>query len=285
MLRLGLNRQEVEGWIQSNVDAFSPSRLAVLHHTRTTGGSSSSSSLTPNSSRKSKSSKQRSSTPKRARKHTSSSAASSPLATITSMNQRRTYHASQDPVSWCNTRKTDQEDTTFFERLEAVILQLMKHPLAEPFLDPVDSTLVPTYHLIISSPMDFHTIVEHLKQQRQSTTNTSQVVLMRGVLGQLAQIWSNCILFNGSDSPLGLQAGRMQSIAARLVDQWMVQTPGCTPVTELENEDHCQVCHGGHALDSLLLCDSCDAAFHVFCLTPPLRKIPRGKWYCTRCFV
>jgi len=33
----------------------------------------------------------------------------------------------------------------------------------------------------------------------------------------------------------------------------------------------------------MLLCDNCDAGFHIFCLNPPLSKIPRGKWYCATC--
>ena len=33
----------------------------------------------------------------------------------------------------------------------------------------------------------------------------------------------------------------------------------------------------------MLLCDECDAAFHTFCLNPPLPEIPKGKWFCDSC--
>ena len=39
----------------------------------------------------------------------------------------------------------------------------------------------------------------------------------------------------------------------------------------------------GDREDRLLLCDSCDLAHHLECLTPPLSRVPRGLWYCPQC--
>lgn len=33
----------------------------------------------------------------------------------------------------------------------------------------------------------------------------------------------------------------------------------------------------------MLLCDSCDASYHIFCLLPPLTSIPPGDWRCPKC--
>jgi len=33
----------------------------------------------------------------------------------------------------------------------------------------------------------------------------------------------------------------------------------------------------------MLLCDSCDDGYHIFCLKPPLQKIPEGDWSCRTC--
>ena len=33
----------------------------------------------------------------------------------------------------------------------------------------------------------------------------------------------------------------------------------------------------------MLICDDCDQGFHMFCLVPPLKKIPRGDWRCPQC--
>ena len=46
----------------------------------------------------------------------------------------------------------------------------------------------------------------------------------------------------------------------------------------------CEICQSADNEDQTLLCDSCDAEYHMYCLTPPLQRIPKGKWYCPRCF-
>uniref|UniRef100_A0A7S1REY7 RING-type domain-containing protein n=1 Tax=Alexandrium catenella TaxID=2925 RepID=A0A7S1REY7_ALECA len=45
----------------------------------------------------------------------------------------------------------------------------------------------------------------------------------------------------------------------------------------------CEACGGGHEEALLLLCDSCDAAHHTFCLSPPLASVPLGAWRCPQC--
>lgn len=32
-----------------------------------------------------------------------------------------------------------------------------------------------------------------------------------------------------------------------------------------------------------MLCDHCDAAHHIYCLDPPLEKVPEDAWMCPRC--
>ncbi|KAJ8484289.1 hypothetical protein OPV22_016774 [Ensete ventricosum] len=42
----------------------------------------------------------------------------------------------------------------------------------------------------------------------------------------------------------------------------------------------CVVCDLG---GNLLCCDSCPRTYHLECLTPPLKRIPSGKWHCRSC--
>mmetsp|Transcript_20110 Transcript_20110/g.27840 ORF Transcript_20110/g.27840 Transcript_20110/m.27840 type:complete len:730 (+) Transcript_20110:3-2192(+) len=51
---------------------------------------------------------------------------------------------------------------------------------------------------------------------------------------------------------------------------------------ESEAEEVCGACQEG---GELLLCDgpSCDAGFHLGCCVPPLKKVPRSKWFCPTC--
>lgn len=46
----------------------------------------------------------------------------------------------------------------------------------------------------------------------------------------------------------------------------------------------CNQCGGKEDPDKQLLCDECDLAYHLYCLNPPLEKIPDDdEWYCPEC--
>ncbi|KAE9590422.1 putative histone acetyltransferase chromatin regulator PHD family [Lupinus albus] len=51
------------------------------------------------------------------------------------------------------------------------------------------------------------------------------------------------------------------------------------------DEGVCKVCGIDRDDDSVLLCDTCDAEYHTYCLNPPLARIPEGNWYCPSCVV
>ncbi|XP_004632010.1 autoimmune regulator [Octodon degus] len=52
------------------------------------------------------------------------------------------------------------------------------------------------------------------------------------------------------------------------------------PQSHQKNEDECAVCRDG---GELICCDGCPRAFHLACLSPPLREIPSGTWRCSCC--
>ena len=54
-------------------------------------------------------------------------------------------------------------------------------------------------------------------------------------------------------------------------------------VEDIQEETLCEVCQRGDREHILLLCDSCDLAYHTTCLATPLDRVPRGSWYCDLC--
>ncbi|XP_028263835.1 PHD and RING finger domain-containing protein 1 isoform X2 [Parambassis ranga] len=48
-------------------------------------------------------------------------------------------------------------------------------------------------------------------------------------------------------------------------------------------QTNCEVCGGSDREDRLLLCDGCDAGYHMECLTPPLHSVPVEEWFCPEC--
>ncbi|PVH47195.1 hypothetical protein PAHAL_4G000400 [Panicum hallii] len=45
----------------------------------------------------------------------------------------------------------------------------------------------------------------------------------------------------------------------------------------------CEQCSSGLHGDVMLLCDRCDKGWHLYCLSPPLERVPSGNWYCSDC--
>ena len=60
------------------------------------------------------------------------------------------------------------------------------------------------------------------------------------------------------------------------------QLPDDEPGEE-DDPTYCAVCGRCDREDRLLLCDGCDAGYHLDCLTPPLTDVPVDEWFCPRC--
>ncbi|KAF8412259.1 hypothetical protein HHK36_000220 [Tetracentron sinense] len=58
-------------------------------------------------------------------------------------------------------------------------------------------------------------------------------------------------------------------------------------VGRLEKEEEfdqiCEQCRSGLHGEVMLLCDRCNKGWHIYCLSPPLKQVPPGNWYCLDC--
>ncbi|XP_026970709.1 PHD finger protein 21A isoform X13 [Orcinus orca] len=59
-----------------------------------------------------------------------------------------------------------------------------------------------------------------------------------------------------------------------------VSLPSPTSTDGDIHEDFCSVCRKS---GQLLMCDTCSRVYHLDCLDPPLKTIPKGMWICPRC--
>ncbi|CAG0881945.1 unnamed protein product [Cyprideis torosa] len=46
---------------------------------------------------------------------------------------------------------------------------------------------------------------------------------------------------------------------------------------------YCEICGRSDNEHELLLCDSCDLGYHLYCLTPALPAVPDADWFCPEC--
>ncbi|KAG6685054.1 hypothetical protein I3843_12G093300 [Carya illinoinensis] len=54
-------------------------------------------------------------------------------------------------------------------------------------------------------------------------------------------------------------------------------------VKEEEHDQICEQCRSGLHGEVMLLCDRCNKGWHIYCLSPPLKQVPLGNWYCLEC--
>ena len=52
-----------------------------------------------------------------------------------------------------------------------------------------------------------------------------------------------------------------------------------------EDDTACDVCGMTSSAPVMLLCDTCDHGFHLYCLSPPLPRVPSGQWLCSKCTI
>jgi len=45
----------------------------------------------------------------------------------------------------------------------------------------------------------------------------------------------------------------------------------------------CVKCGSASDAKNILLCDKCEAHYHLGCLMPPLKRVPQGDWFCPKC--
>ncbi|TMW56279.1 hypothetical protein Poli38472_008927 [Pythium oligandrum] len=72
------------------------------------------------------------------------------------------------------------------------------------------------------------------------------------------------------------QRAKKNKEAARL-RQWADSES--SEASDYHNE-YCELCFTG---GQLLCCDGCERAYHFSCVTPPIKDIPMGDWFCDTC--
>ncbi|KAK8208185.1 PHD transcription factor-like protein [Phyllosticta capitalensis] len=98
---------------------------------------------------------------------------------------------------------------------------------------------------------------------------------------------------NGDSDNSGRRSKRLKKDSAPTVaGSHMTQPRASAPRTGMPRDrskdkpgDYCETCGKASDPTAILLCDSCDAGYHRYCLEPPLKTTPDYDWHCPRCLV
>lgn len=168
------------------------------------------------------------------------------------------------------------------ERCRKVFEKMFEDPFAQSFIDPVDTDTYEDYLDIVEEPMCLSDVRQKLDEGAYARygCHTQFAKDMR-------MIWSNCKLYNLHKSQIWHSAHCLSMMFERLYQGWVLSfSDGSISMNELIGcpwEPTCRTCATNENEDTMILCDHCDATFHLYCLDPPLTEVPEGSWYCPRC--
>jgi hypothetical protein len=108
-----------------------------------------------------------------------------------------------------------------------LLVKLMKHRSAWPFLEPVDPIEhnVPDYLDVVKTPMDFGTIAQRLKNNKYTN--------MTAFIAAICLVFDNAILYNGDDSAFGKHAVKLREVVSKDIFDWCLLLPKKNGVSEI----------------------------------------------------
>ena len=168
-----------------------------------------------------------------------------------------------------------QLDASTTKRCTAVLEALMEKEDAKPFCVRVDPEEYPEYTKFVTEPMDLSIVTTKLRSGAYRT--------VAPFARDTRLVFKNCLAFNHDRSPICKIAHRLLAMFERLLQNWILTTEPRDP--ETLDDGVCIVCSTEDLKDhaSMLLCDGCDAAYHMGCLSPPLLTVPLTDWFCPTC--
>ncbi|TVU19508.1 hypothetical protein EJB05_35659 [Eragrostis curvula] len=83
-----------------------------------------------------------------------------------------------------------------------------------------------------------------------------------------------------------------RDVAIGILKEDLFTTESRTRITKEESTDNvanplfaCNTCGGEEYLLKMLICDSCEAAFHLSCCNPCIKELPSDDWFCKTCLL
>jgi hypothetical protein len=168
------------------------------------------------------------------------------------------------------------------ERCRQILAKLWEDPYATSFQYPVDTNEYEDYLEVVNEPI----CLEDVKRRLEDGTYKGHTLPTR-FASDVREIWKNCKIYNLHKSQIWYCAHTLSLMFERLFQAWVLSfQEGLIPLSDplaRPWENSCRVCLEDENDDQVLLCDHCDASYHLYCLNPPLSHIPEDLWICPHC--
>lgn len=181
-----------------------------------------------------------------------------------------------------NSNKVSTSAFQLAERCRRVLERIMEDGYAVSFIEPVDTETFDDYLDVVGESICLNDI-----KARLDNGEYSKYMQYRKFAQDMRQIWRNCKLYNIYKSQIWHCAHYLSMMFERLYHAWVLSfSSGMVSMSDPIGrpwENSCRVCLSEHDEDKAILCDHCDASYHIYCLSPPLKVIPEGTWICDHC--
>lgn len=168
------------------------------------------------------------------------------------------------------------------ERCRKVLEKIWDDPASISFQEPVDTDEYEDYLDIVEQPMCLRDVLEKL-----DAGEYTKYQQFKKFQQDMRLIWKNCKTYNLYKSQIWHTAHALSIMFERLFQAWVTSfSDGSITLDDPLGqpwEPTCRKCLGDEDEDKVMLCDHCDAPFHIYCLSPPLKKVPDEAWMCKRC--
>jgi hypothetical protein len=169
------------------------------------------------------------------------------------------------------------------ERCRKVLEKLWEDPYSSSFQHPVDTDLYDDYLDIVTTPMCLQDVLTKLEAGVYKNQYINKFA------NDMRLIWNNCKIYNLHKSQIWYCAHALSLQFERLFQAWVwsysagdvfLSEPVARPW-----EPFCRACltEEPESEHLVMLCDHCDASYHIFCLDPPLSSVPEDAWVCPHC--
>ena len=166
-----------------------------------------------------------------------------------------------------------------------MVLKLWDDPYSTSFQQPVDTDAYDDYLDVVTTPMSLQDVLDKLDAGVYKNQHLNKFA------NDMRLIWNNCKVYNLHKSQIWYCAHALSLQFERLFQAWVWSFAAGTifldePVAR-PWESICRVCLSDDQEneDLVMLCDHCDASYHIYCLDPPLSSVPEDAWVCPHCSI